>query len=169
LTRRLAEDDVGGGGGGLLLKLGAVAVVLGGLGMIGLVAGWWLWKGDALAGDPLAGDSVVVVDPPPADSPVRPPDGTAEPDWAPNAAGKGGVVLEVPGGATEVSITNTTRFHQEWTGLGFLRLRDLDPGVYRTRVKPRDGAATRADFTVGADRTCRLRFEGASWAESECR
>jgi hypothetical protein len=101
------------------------------------------------------------------------PSGAAERDFAPNAAGKGGVILTVPAGASEVAVTSSTGFHAEWDGTQNLRLRDLEPGVLRGKVKPKGGGPSLlADFSVEGDTTCVFTFNangGGSWDKSDCR
>ena len=66
--------------------------------------------------------------------------GNPQLDWAPNAAGKGGVILQAPNGATEVVVTQTGGFRAEWDGSFNLRLKDLNPGNYRAKVKAKGAA-----------------------------
>ena len=79
----------------------------------------------------------------------------------------------VPAGASEVTVTSPTGFHTEWDGSDNLRLKDLEPGVLRGKVKPKDGGPSlRADFSVEVDTTCVYTFNnkgGGSWEKSECR
>lgn len=96
--------------------------------------------------------------------------GSAELDWSANASGKGGVILQVPEGATEVLITQTGGFRTEWDGSFNLRLKDLDPGTYRTKVRAKgSGAAPLSDFAVEADKTCLMVYTRGMWEKGECR
>jgi hypothetical protein len=93
-------------------------------------------------------------------------------DWVSNTPGKGGVILTIPEKAVEVSINNSTDFKADWDGTGFLRLKDLAPGTYRTKVRlASGGAAVRADFSVTADKTCVFKLDAGAqtWPLGECR
>ena len=119
--------------------------------------------------------------PPPEKPPEKPPEaanpnlvkGSSAMDFAPNAAGKGGVILRVPAGATEVLVTSSTGFRSEWDGSDNLRLKDLDPGAFRGKVKPKGGGPSMlASFSVEKDTTCVYTFNvagGGSWDKSECK
>lgn len=98
--------------------------------------------------------------------------GSEDMDFAPNAEGKGGVILRVPGGASEVTVTSSTGFRAEWDGSANLRLKDLEPGAFRGKVKPKSGSSMLADFSVEQGTTCLWTFTetgGGSWEKSECR
>lgn len=99
--------------------------------------------------------------------------GSADMDFAPNADGKGGVILQVPTGAEEVTVSSSTGFRTEWDGSANLRLKDLEPGAFRGKVKPKGGGASMlADFSVEKGTTCVFTFTetgGGSWEKSECR
>jgi serine/threonine protein kinase len=100
------------------------------------------------------------------------PTGSSDMDWATNAPGKGGVILSIPEKAVEVTINNSTDFKAEWDGVGFLRLKDLAPGTYRTKVKlASGGAAVLTDFSVTADKTCVFKLDAGAqtWPLGECR
>jgi serine/threonine protein kinase len=100
------------------------------------------------------------------------PTGSADMDWAANASGKGGVILSIPEKAIEVTINNSTDFKADWDGVGFLRLKDLAPGTYRTKVKlASGGAAVLTDFSVTADKTCVFKLDAGAqtWPLGECR
>lgn len=99
------------------------------------------------------------------------PPGSPQLDWTPNAAGKGGVILQAPNGATEVVVTQTGGFRAEWDGSFNLRLKDLNPGNYRAKVKAKGASgAALSDFSVDADKTCILKYDkGGTWEKGECR
>ncbi len=157
--------------GGGMGKILAVVAVLGVLAVVGI------------------GGAVVLVgsgsDTPTADATEKPPEkpaektnpklvkGASEMDFAPNADGKGGVILVVPTGAQEVTVTSSTGFRTEWDGSANLRLKDLEPGAFRGKVKPKDGGPSMlADFSVEKGSTCVFTFStngGGSWEKSECR
>lgn len=97
------------------------------------------------------------------------PSGAAEADFSPNAAGKGGVVLSAPDGASKVAITSTMGFKTDWDGSGFLRLRDMEPGSYRAKVSPKGGGTpVFSEFRIEADTTCAQRYQNGAWEKSEC-
>lgn len=165
------EPEAPGGGG-----FGKIVVVLGLLGMFAVVA--------AVAIFFIVGPGTTTVAPPPvAHKPVtegassKLVKGAAELDFAANADGKGGVILTVPTGAAEVTVTSPTGFRTEWDGTGNLRLKDIEPGVLRGKVKPKGGGpSVLADFSVEAGTTCAFTFKlsltdggGGSWEKSECR
>ncbi len=100
---------------------------------------------------------------------VNLPTGTSTEDWSANASGKGGAILRVPGGASEVVITASTGFRQEWDGTMNLRLRDLDPGSLRAKVKLTSGGTHLTDFTVAAGTTCLFTLRSEAWEKGECR
>lgn len=150
----------------LLVKLGVVAVGL--VGLVGLVAiGSWLYYSAPDAPPRPTAPAVAEA------SSAGLVAGTAQPDWSPELPGRGGVILSVADGASEVEITNATGYRTAWNGQQFLRLRDLAPGVYRTKVRPTGGGSSlRADFSVDAGRICGLRFVsagGGRWEAGECR
>lgn len=154
-------------GGGL----GKIIVVLGVLGMLGLVV-----VGGAVV--MLGSSSTGATDGKTADPFVEAPGpklkgGAADMDFTPNGTGKGGVILKVPEGATEVTVTSPTGFREEWDGSQNLRLKDLDPGPLRSKIKPKGGGPSLlADFSVEGDTTCVYTFTskgGGAWEKSECR
>lgn len=116
----------------------------------------------------------VAPNPDEAEEPIRTdlPTGSSNMDWVPNTPGKGGVILTIPERAVEVSIYNSTDFKADWDGTGFLRLKDLAPGTYRTKVKlAAGGDAMRSDFSVTADKTCVFKLDAGAqtWPLGECR
>ena len=84
---------------------------------------------------------------------------------------RGGALLTVPGGAAEVLVSSAAGYRAEWNGRDYLRLRDLDPGVYRAKVRATGGGATSlTDFSVDAGRTCLWTLAAAGrWERGECR
>lgn len=114
---------------------------------------------------------VVTPVPDPADPPRSLPPGADAPDWTPPASGKGTALLEGPSGASAVSVVGPGGRLAEWNGSGWMRLADLDAGVYRTRVEVAGGPAARADFVVDAGRVCAWRYDVATarWSTGECR
>ncbi|MSP54335.1 MAG: serine/threonine protein kinase [Myxococcales bacterium] len=150
-------------GGGLLkmvVALGIVAV------LAVLLVGGGLLVLSSTAGQPADGPTAGVVL-----SAATLPTGSADMDWGPNAAGKGGVLLSIHEKAVEVNITNSTDFKSDWDGSGFLRLRDLNGGTYRTKVKmATGGAAVRADFPVTLGSTCLFKLDAGAqaWQAGEC-
>ncbi|MFZ5481676.1 MAG: serine/threonine protein kinase [Myxococcota bacterium] len=155
----------GGGLGKVLVGL----VLLGVLGVVGLGGAFFLLSGN---GD---GEKVADVDKTAGGAKIT---GASNPnlksgaddlDWSPNTDGKGGVILQVPGGASEVLVSGLGR-REEWDGSKNLRLKDLEPGVLRGKVKPAAGGpAVMADFSVEAGKTCVYAFKGDTWEKSECR
>ena len=81
------------------------------------------------------------------------------------------MILQVPAGAAEVTVTSSTGFRTEWDGSANLRLKDLEPGAFRGKVKPQAGPSVLADFSVEKDTACLFVFNngGGSWDKSECR
>ncbi len=163
------EPESSGGGG-----LGKIVALLGVLGVLAVVAAGVAFFVLRPAGsDPVA----TPTDTPPAVADSKLVKGASDMDFAPNAAGKGGVILTAPAGATEVTVTSSTGFRSEWDGSGNLRLRDLEPGVLRGKVKPKSGGpSVLADFSVESGTTCVFTFNanpnepgGGSWDKSECR
>jgi len=158
-----AEPEAPSGGlGKVVVGLGAMAI----LAVLALGVGFFLLR---------PGTSPVT--PPSPDKPVAEvpnpnlPKGASEMDFAANAAGKGGVILRVPAGASEVTVTSPKGYRTEWDGSENLRLKDLEPGVLRGKVKPKGGGpSVLADFSVEADTTCVYTFNngGGSWEKSEC-
>ena len=150
------------------VKLGVVAVGLAAVVGVLAVGSWLYYSTSATPAGP--GPAAPVAPMVTAAGAIA---GSAGPDWSPELPGRGGVILSVQGGASEVEITNSTGYHTSWTGQQYLRLRDLAPGVYRTRVRPSAGGSSlRADFSVEADRICGLRFvvaDGGRWEVGECR
>lgn len=149
-------------GGNALLLLGAAALALGLLGFVGMGFAWWSTR-----------EVPVVRAPPPdpVDPPRELPGGGAEPDWAPGRAGRAGALLRIPEGAEAVAVVGPAGLVSEWDGSGWLRLADLDAGVYRARVLRAGATAVRADFELVADRVCAFSFDPASarWTPGECR
>jgi len=98
------------------------------------------------------------------------PAGTADPEWRRPGPGKGGALLRAPGGASDVSINSTAGFKADWNGSGWLRLGDLEPGLYRSRAVTLAGDTVRGDFQVDAGAVCvwTLLADG-SWERGECR
>lgn len=95
--------------------------------------------------------------------------GASDKDFSPNATGKGGAILTIPAGSGTVAI-NGTGYRQEWDGTGFLRLKDLEPGVFRAKVPPKGGGPSAiTDFKVEANQTCVFTFQNGTWEKSECR
>jgi hypothetical protein len=168
--RPRADDDAfseppkSGGGLGKVL---AVLVVLGLLGMAGLGGAFFLLRGDtggAEAPPPVADVGAKTT----GASAASLKAGSPDLDWSPNADGKGGVILQVPAGAAEVLVTGRGA-REEWDGSGNLRLKDVDPGVLRGKVKPKGGGpSVMADFSVEAGKTCIYAFKGDTWEKSEC-
>lgn len=153
---------------GLILK---VAAGLTALALLAAMTAGGLWYA-------VIRDSAAAVDVP-TPTPVVPPSevrgglptGTLEADWRPNDAGRGGALLRAPVGAADVSITSTDGYKAEWDGAGWFRIRNVLPGVYRTKAIPGPRAASiRGDFTIEAGRTCvwSLGADGA-WTRGECR
>jgi hypothetical protein len=169
--RPRAEDDAfaepapkSGGGLGKIL---AVLVVLGLLGVAGLGgAFYFLSQGDTTETPPPVADAGAPKTTGASTSNLKA--GTTELDWSPNAAGKGGVILQVPDGASEVLVTGLGA-REAWDGSHNLRLKDIEPGSLRGKVKPRDGGpSVLADFSVEAGKTCIYAFKGGKWEKSEC-
>lgn len=158
------EAPSGGGFGKVILGL----MVLGFLGVVALGGAYVIFGRGPSAG-PEKPPEKEGTPAPVADSKLI--KGTAEMDWSPNADGKGGVILQVPGGATEVVVTSSTGFRSEWDGSAYLRLKDLEPGAFRGKVKPKSGSSVLADFAVEKGSTCVFTFNsgGGSWDKSECR
>lgn len=155
-SRPAAEEASTGGGVG---KYVVGLVILGLLGTIAAAAiGFLVTKGPTTGG--------------PTTTPITTPTaalppGSPEMDWAANAPGKGGAILRVPSGASEVVITSTgTR--QEWDGSLNLRIRDVEPGSVRAKVKLASGSKV-TDFTVEVGKTCLFTLRDASWEKGECR
>jgi hypothetical protein len=152
--------------------MGKVVVLLGAVGALGAVA---VVAAVLLLGGGGSGDPPVTPPPGEKDPPVNANlvKGASEMDFAANAAGKGGVILRVPMPVQEVAVTSSTGFRTEWDGTQNLRLKDLDPGAFRGKVKPKGGAPSMlADFSVEKDLTCLFTFNaagGGSWEKSECR
>ncbi len=136
-------------------------VALGAVAVLGLVAA--LALGLVAIGTTTATPTVV------ADTPsARMPPGKSDVDWAPNTKGKGGAILRVPDGASEVVITTSSGFRQEWDGSMNLRLKDLEPGSARAKLKLSSGTKL-TDFAVSADQTCLLTWRSGAWERGECR
>lgn len=143
-------------------KIFAAVAVVGVLGVVAAAALWALTL--APSGNPTP--PITVATPEVA---ANLPTGTSSVDWAPNASGKGGAILRVPGGASEVVITGSTGFRQEWDGAMNLRLKDLEPGSLRTKVKLVSGGTRLTDFSVTADTTCLFTLRSDVWEKGECR
>ena len=157
-----ADEPPAKSGGGAL-KILAVLAVLGVLGVLVIGGGlFFLGRGGGTTDVPVASD------PPKENLPTGSPDA----DWATNGDGKGGVLLSIPEKAVEVNINNSTDFKSDWDGVGFLRLKDLAGGTYRTRVKmAAGGPAVRADFSVTPGKTCMFKLDAGAqkWQQGECR
>lgn len=155
-----AEPAPGGGRRWLLLAAALAFLALAGAGVVFLA-------GRSAPPPPVAVTPV----PDPADPPRSLPPGADAPDWTPPAAGKGTALLEGPSGASAVSVVGPGGRLAEWNGSGWMRLADLDAGVYRTRVEADGGPAARADFVVEAGRVCAWRYDVATarWSTGECR
>lgn len=157
-TPDVSDAPAGGGAGKIIAGL----VVVGGLGLVAAVALGLTFYNPA---------------PTPTPPPITPVvasanlvKGSATMDWEPNAKGKGGAILRIPEGANEVVVTSSgSGFRKEWDGSANLRLRDLEPGGFRTKVKGTSGASQLSDFSVGADKTCVFTFKSQSWEKGECR
>jgi serine/threonine protein kinase len=146
--------------GGGTVKLVAALLLFGVGGLVLAAGGWWWWSRQEGTG----GTSRPVI----VEKRGRP--GTPDVDWSANASGKGGALLRAPGGAAEVIFSSTTGFRDEWDGSQFLRLKDLEPGVVRTKLRPADGGpVVMSTFEVEADRTCAWTFTGRRWEQGECR
>lgn len=160
----VTADEPPAKGGGLIKVVVALAV----LGVLAvLVVGGGILVFSGTGGTPTVGPTVQVPNPP-----ANLPTGSGDMDWGPNAAGKGGVLLSIPEKAVEVNITNSTDFKSDWDGSGFLRLKDLSGGTYRTKVKmAAGGAAVRADFAVTPGKTCVFKLDAGAqtWQAGECR
>jgi hypothetical protein len=50
-----------------------------------------------------------------------------------------------------------------------LRLRDLEPGSLRTKVKLTSGGTRLTDFAVEANTTCLFTLRSGEWEKGECR
>ncbi len=159
-----SAESSGGGIGKVLIGL----VFLGIVALVGVGGAIFLMRPTEIAAPPVAGGGA-------AERPDGPKltSGAAEMDFTPNVQGKGGAILQVPTGAVEVTVTSsTTEFRQEWDGTKNLRLRDLEPGVLRGKVKPQGEQSLLADFKVEGGTTCVFIFNptgGGSWDKSECR
>jgi len=154
-----AEEPASGGG---FLKFGIALAVLALLGGVAAVALGLVAIGSSGPTPPTVTVAPVV----PA---VKLPPGTPDLDWAANAAGKGGAILRVPDGASEVVITAGNGFRQEWDGSMNLRLKDLEPGSVRTKLKLNNGTAKLTDFSVEAGKTCLHTLRAGAWEKGECR
>jgi len=162
------EPARGGGFGKILVGL----LVLGLLGAVAVGASVVLLGTGAGTTDAVTPPPDSTGDPKPAAN-ANLVKGASEMDFAANGAGKGGVILTVPAGAQEVTVTSSTGFRTEWDGSANLRLKDLEPGAFRGKVKPNGGGPSMlADFSVEPDKTCVYTFNaagGGSWEKSECR
>lgn len=155
--------------------MGKVLVAVGVLGLLGVagigVAVVALGGGGAAETSGASSGTVAQADTPKANANLKA--GASGMDWAPNGAGKGGVILQVPSGASEVTITSSKGFREEWDGSQNLRIKDLDPGPMRTKLKPKGGGpGLLADFDVEDGKTCQFTFDqagGGSWKKGECR
>ena len=143
---------------------GKIFLALGVVGAVGLAAAVAL---SAVALAPTSTTPPITVATP--EKPANLPTGTGTVDWTPNASGKGGAILRVPSGATEVVITGSTGFRQEWDGAMNLRLRDLEPGSLRTKVRLTSGGTRLTDFSVAPDTTCLFTLRSDDWEKGECR
>ncbi|MSQ00284.1 MAG: serine/threonine protein kinase [Myxococcales bacterium] len=136
------------------VALGAVAL----LGLLAAVALGLVAIGTSSSTPPVLADVAT----------AKMPGGKSDVDWAPNAKGKGGAILRVPDGASEVVITTSSGFRQEWDGSMNLRLKDLEPGSARAKLKLSSGTRL-TDFPVTADQTCLLTWRSGAWERGECR
>ena len=158
-----AEDPPArSGGGAIKILLGLVA--LGVLAVAAMGGGYLVLRGTG-AGPT---DAPQTTTPPKASLPT----GSANADWGPNADATGGALLSIPDKAVEVNITNSTHFKNDWDGIGFLRLKDLPGGTYRTKVKmAAGGPAFLTDFSVTPGKTCAFKLDAGAqkWQQGECR
>ena len=152
-------DETPSGGAG---KIFAALAVVGLLGLGALAIGGYVVMQGGGGADPN-------VTPTPVTPTVKLPSGTPETDWSANQSGKGGAVLRVPDGASEVTVSNSAGLHQEWDGSMNLRLKDVEPGSVRTKVKLNAGSTKLIDFAVEADKTCLFTLRSGSWEKGECR
>ncbi len=159
-----APEPVSSSGGGLVKVLIGL-VVLGVLAAVAVTIGVVVLHGTGGGG---TSTDPPVVDAPPA---ANLPTGSANMDWGPNAAGKGGVLLSIPEKAVEVNVTNSTGFKGDWDGTGFFRIKDLEAGTYRTKVRmAAGGSAVRASFAVSPGKTCVFKLDAGAqtWQQGEC-
>ncbi len=158
-SRGEPEAPASGGAGKIFLALGVVGV----LGLLAAIAfAVVAYQGTNTPSTP----TVEIATPEPT---TQMPGGSATMDWAPNAAGKGGAILRIPDGASEVVITGSTGLHQEWNGSANLRIKDVEPGSVRAKVKLVSGSTRLTDFAVEADKTCQFTLRGGAWEKGECR
>lgn len=152
------EAPPAGGAGKIIAGL----VVIGGLGLVTAAAlSFTFWQSPPAPTPPSITPVVARVDL---------VSGTPTMDWSPNVGGKGGAILRIPDGASEVVITGSgTGFREEWDGTGNLRLKELEPVGFRTKVKSTSGGSQLSDFLIEADKTCVFTFKSGNWERGECR
>lgn len=149
--------------GGAAVKVLLGLFVLGMLGVAVIGGGYLIFRESGTAPE-----GPTTAEPPRASLPT----GSADADWSANGEGKGGVLLSIPEKAVEVNITNSTDYKSDWDGIGFLRLKDVAGGTYRTKVKmAAGGPAVRADFAVTPGKTCAFKLDAGAqtWQQGECR
>jgi serine/threonine protein kinase len=136
-----------GGGKGPAIAVGALVV-------LALAAGGaWVARGDGAEAPPVAAPAAAPVGAA-AGEPVH--GGDSAPDLRPNAKGRGGVILSVPGGAERVDINLVGgSYRTAWDGTAYLNLRDLEPGTLRVKLTPKGGRSGISTVPVKADQTCR--------------
>ncbi len=162
MERRQGEEESSGGSG--LGKILAALVVVGGLGLTAAAAGWFFLLGPGATVSTPTTDTTTVTTPA-----ANLPKGTPDMDWSANQKGKGGAILRIPEGASEVVISSSAGFRQEWDGSMNLRVRDVEPGRVRAKVKGPTGGSQLTDFAIDADKTCQYTLKGGNWEKGECR
>ncbi len=158
---RVEEESSSGSGLGKIL---AALVVVGGLGLTAAAAGWFFLLGPGASVSTPTTETSVTTSPT-----ANLPTGSPDMDWSANQKGKGGALLRIPEGASEVVITSSAGFRQEWDGSMNLRVRDVEPGRVRAKVKGQSGSSQLTDFAIDADKTCQYTLKGGNWEKGECR
>lgn len=158
-STRPETEEPSGGSGKIFAAVAVVGVI--GLALAGVFA-FVAFKGSGGTSAP----PVEIAAPQPS---AHLPGGSADMDWSANTAGKGGAILRIPDGASEVVITGGGGFRQEWDGSANLRLKDVEPGSVRAKVKLVSGATKLTDFGVDADKTCQFTLRDGEWEKGECR